>query len=359
MELRAPPSCYNNKMLTNIILILGFILLGLLIWFFSRSSKKGEDDNGFIYIQNQLNELARTVDHKMGESSKEMQASIKHQMTESLKLVKDVTQGLTKLEETNRSVLGFADQLQNLQNILNNPKQRGVLGEYFLETVLQDVLPEGTYKTQYEFKNGEVVDAVVFVKKQIIPVDAKFSLENYNRMVEQSDLIEKEKLEKQFINDLKTRIKETSKYIRPEEGTAEFAFMFIPSEGIYYDLLSNKVGLIQGEDNNLIQRAAKDYKVIIVSPTTFLAYLQTVLQGLKGMQIEEATKEIIKNVHKLGKHVFSYKTFMQKLGNSLGTTVSHFNSANKEFKKVDTDILKISGSSPGIETLEIDRPEEE
>ena len=184
-------------------------------------------------------------------------------------------------------------QLQDLQNILTNPKQRGVLGEVFLDNVLKNVLPPGGYQMQYPFKNGEVVDAVVFIKDKIVPVDSKFSLENYNRLIAAPET-ERPALAKAFKNDLKMRIVETAKYIRPEEGTMDFAFMFIPSEGIYYDLLTNKVGA--GDDENLLQRGASKYRVIIVSPTSFLAYLQTVMQGLKALDIEQKAVEIQKKV---------------------------------------------------------------
>jgi DNA recombination protein RmuC len=264
---------------------------------------------------------------------------------------------LTKLDETNRQVVSFADQLQSLQDILKNPKQRGILGEYYLETLLKNVLPPGQYQMQYGFKNGEIVDAVVFVKDKIIPVDSKFSLENYNRMSETTDPAEKERLEKVFVNDLKLRIQETAKYIRPEEGTMEFAFMFIPHEAIYYDLLINKIGALKEDTENLIQRAAGKYKVIIVSPTSFLAYLQTVLQGLKAMQIEETTKDIIKRVAEIGTHLKKYEEYHYKLGSSIGTVVSHFNSGSKEFKKIDKDIVRITGESIGFETNLLEKPD--
>ncbi len=288
-----------------------------------------------------------------------MNDSVRAQLGESASLIRDVTKGLTKLDETNRQVVSFADQLQNLQDILKNPKQRGILGEYYLETLLKNVLPPGQYQMQYGFKNGEIVDAVVFVKDKIIPVDSKFSLENYNRMSEASDATEKARLEKLFVNDLKLRITETSKYIRPEEGTMDFAFMFIPHEAIYYDLLINKIGAVTEDTENLIQRAAGKYKVIIVSPTSFLAYLQTVLQGLKAMQIEETTKDIIKRVGEIGTHLKKYEEYHAKLGASLGTVVNHFNSSSKEFKKIDKDVMRITGDSIEIDTLLIDKPEEE
>jgi len=338
-----------------ILFILLAIVILLLLWIVF--SKKGNNENGLII--NQINDLRRTVDDKMSESTKQMTESVRSQFAESAKLIKDVTQGLTKLDETNRQVVSFADQLQSLQDILKNPKHRGILGEYYLETLLQNVLAPTQYKMQYAFSNGEIVDAVVFVKDKIIPVDSKFSLENYNKLSTEQNPQEKEKLEKAFVNDLKLRIQETSKYIRPKEGTMDFAFMFIPHEAIYYDLLVNKIGAIAEETDNLIQRAANKYKVIIVSPTSFLAYLQTVLQGLKAMQIEESVKGVIKNVEGLQKHFKSFEEYQEKLGNSLATTVNHYNASNKEFKKIDKDIVRITGKESDIELLEVAKPERE
>ncbi len=350
---------------TEIIILLGFLVLlasnGIFFWVLSRRPKNTEeksDETGFKLILQQVNELSRTVDQKITESARQMNESVKTQFSESSKLIRDVTQGLTKLDETNRQVISFADQLQNLQDIFKNPKQRGVVGEYYLETLLKNVLPPGSFQMQYAFKDGTIVDAAVFVKDKIIPVDSKFSLENYNRIIEAKDPTERERLEKIFVNDLKQRIIETSKYIQPKEGTMDFAFMFIPHEAIYYDLLINKIGVITEDTENFIQRAAGKYRVIIVSPTSFLAYLQTVLQGLKAMQIEESVKEIIKNVGGLQKHLKTYEEYHGKLGNALGTAVNHYNASGKEFKKIDKDVLRISGESMEIESLAFEGPEE-
>jgi DNA recombination protein RmuC len=242
---------------------------------------------------------------------------------------------------------------------LKNPKQRGVLGEYFLEETLKNVLPPNSYQMQYPFKDGTIVDAVVFVKEKIIPVDSKFSLENYERILATSNHEAREKLEKTFKQDLKNRIDETSKYIKPGEGTMDFAFMFIPSEAIYYDLLINKVGAVQVNTRDLIEYAFKEKHVIIVSPTSFLAYLQTVLQGLRAMQIEESAKEIKINVEKLGKHIIAYDDYIKKVGNALNTTVNHFNTAHREFKKIDKDVIKIAGGDSKIEAMLIDKPNSE
>ncbi len=352
-------------MSTGLIVILVVIFLALianmiLVVYFLRKREPEEnkkEEIGLNLILQQINELNRTVDSKISETTKNVNDSMRAQFSESSKLIRDVTQGLTKLDETNRQVVSFADQLQSLQDILKNPKHRGILGEYYLETLLQNVLAPTQYKMQYAFANGEIVDAAVFVKEKIIPVDSKFSLENYNKLIAETNPAEKEKLEKAFVNDLKLRIQETSKYIRPKEGTMDFAFMFIPHEAIYYDLLVNKIGALTEETDNLIQRAANKYKVIIVSPTSFLAYLQTVLQGLKAMQIEESAKEIRKNVEGLQKHLKSYEEYQTKLGNALSTTVNHFNASNKEFKKIDKDVVRITGVDSNIELLEVSRPE--
>ena len=370
-----------------ILVILALLTNVFLVIYFMRKRNKADDmpkdDTGLKLILEQVNELSRTVDRKVGdlskdltrtvdtkvgdltrtvdnkinESSKNVQESMRIQLSESAKLIREVTQGLTKLDETNKQVVSFADQLQNLQDILKNPKHRGILGEYYLETLLKNVLAPGQYSMQYMFKNGEIVDAAVFVKDKIIPVDSKFSLENYNKLVEEKNPAEKDKLEKAFVGDLKTRIQETSKYIRPDENTMDFAFMFIPHEAIYYDLLVNKIGMSTDETDNLIQRAASKYKVIIVSPTSFLAYLQTVLQGLKAMQIEETAKDIVKHVGQLGTHLKKYEEYHTKLGTSLSTVVNHYNNSSKELKKVDKDVLRITGETPGIEVVMLEKPE--
>ncbi|MFA6524079.1 MAG: DNA recombination protein RmuC [Candidatus Paceibacterota bacterium] len=343
----------------NILWIIIAVLVGGILAYFLFAKRKNTDEAGGTGLQlilTQLNELSRTVDNKIGESHKQVNESLKFHSSESNKIIRDVTERLTRLDETNKQVISFADQLQSLQDILKNPKQRGILGEYYLETVLKNVLPVGSYQMQYAFPDGNIVDAVVFVKDKIIPIDSKFSLENYNKMVEERNPAEKKKLETIFVNDLKNRIAETSKYIQPSHGTTDFAFMFIPHEAIYYDLLINKVGSIEENAENLIQRAAGKYKVIITSPTSFLAYLQTVLQGLKAMQIEESAKEIIKKVGDLGKHLKSYDEYHAKLGNALGTVVNHYNTSNKELRKIDKDVLRIAGSSPELSTLEIEKP---
>ncbi len=292
----------------------------------------------------------------------EIRSSIQSQSGQNIKIIQDVMEKLSKLDKTNQKIVDFGGQLQDLQNILRNPKHRGILGEYCLEMVLKNVLPPNIYKMQYNLGKDEqtdkdlIVDAAIFIQEKIIPIDAKFSLENYNRLIEENDADKRQRLEKLFRQDLKNRINETSKYINPSKNTFDFAFMFIPSEAIYYDLLVGQVGVVKSKAPSLVEYAFGEKHVIIVSPTTFLAYLQMVLQGLRSLQIEDSAKEIKKNVEKLMKHISSYDVFLQKLGQNLSTTVNAYNTTYKEFQKMDKDVLKITGDKAGVDALSVDKP---
>jgi DNA recombination protein RmuC len=349
--------------LVLVAVVLGF---GIVIAILNQRMKELQGSGSVEMIKSDVTELSRNINllqqsvgDKLERSSNAVQTSMQKQLSESAKLVSDVTQRLAKLDETNRRVVDVADELKTLQNVLQNPKQRGVFGEYYLESVLDNILPPKNFKMQYKFADGEIVDAVVFLEKgQILPVDSKFSLENYNRMVGEGNKIERAKLLAKVRTDLKLRIDETSKYIRPSENTMDFAFMFIPSESLYYDLLIGDVGT-GSSARDLIEYAFRDKKVIIVSPTSFMAYLQTVLQGLRSLQIEEQAKDIQIRVGKLGQHIGKFEDYMQKLGSSLGTTVNHYNAAHKELGKVDKDVVKIAATTSSVEPLLIDKPRQD
>ncbi|MBW4061425.1 DNA recombination protein RmuC [Candidatus Saccharibacteria bacterium] len=341
-----------------IVIIGGFVAVVLSM---NRQVRRLQDglksDTALGLIKQDLQGINNTINDRMDKSNDSMRDAIQRQFAASSRLIGEVTRDLTELKESNKQVLGITDELKLLQNTLQNPKQRGVLGEYFLQSVLENVLPPERFELQYKFSDGEIVDAIIRLDRgMILPVDSKFSLENYNRLVEETDIAKQDALIKGFKNDLKSRIDETSKYIRPSEGTMDFAFMFIPSEAIYYDLLINKVGTLQTNSRDLIEYAFRDKRVIIVSPTSFMAYLQTVLQGLRSLQIEEKAKEIQIRVGELGRHINAHEVFMQKLGVSLGTTVGHFNNAHKELKKMDKDVVKIADVTPSVEPLILDRP---
>ena len=353
------------------VIFLGLVCAALAVMLLRKPSSA--DPQSALLLKQDLTQLSQDITklkdglqsqltERLDKNQEMMRESIQKQFSVSSKIIAEVTERLTKLDETNKRVVNVADELKTLQNVLQNPKQRGVLGEYYLSQVLENVLPPDRFKLQYKIGKDDlghdlICDAVVILDKgKMLPVDSKFSLENYNRLLEEKDKTQRDVWARAFKADLKNRIDETAKYIRPRDGTMDYAFMFIPSEAIYYDLLVNKVGVTNTSARDLIEYAFREKNVIIVSPTTFMAYLQTVLQGLRGLQIEEQAKEIQQRVGELGRHITTYETLMQKLGGSLGTTVNHFNTAHKELKKIDKDVVKIAHNAPGVEPLLLDKP---
>ncbi|MBP9761827.1 DNA recombination protein RmuC [Candidatus Saccharibacteria bacterium] len=350
-----------------LLMVLIILVIGLMSFIILKSRGQSNTSNALL-LKEDLRALSEDITRlkdgvqaqigdRMDKSQSAMFGAMQKQSVETNKIIADITKNLTELKESNRRVIDVADALKTLQNVLQNPKQRGGLGEYYLDTVLGNVLPPHVYEMQYRFKDGEIVDAVIKLDKgRLLPIDSKFSLENYNRLIEEKDKTAREAIVKVFKSDLKLRIDETSKYIRPMENTLDYAFMFIPSEAIYYDLLVNNVGATGTNARDLIEYAFIDKKVIIVSPTTLLAYLQTVLQGLKSLQIEDQAKDIQKRVAELGKHIAAHDSYMQKLGNSLGTTINHYNAAHKALGHMDRDVVKIAQTNPSVAPLVLDKP---
>ncbi len=345
-----------------ILVLLACVLVLLVLNFFKKPP--AADNSSAKLLQENLNHLSDNVT-KLQTSLKDQidikldksQASMTAQLNTSAKLVKDVTERLTKLDDTNKRVVDVADELKQLQNVLQNPKQRGVLGEFYLEQILQNLLPPSAYQLQYKVSDGNIVDAAIFLDGKVLPIDSKFSLENYNRLIEAKDT-EREKFEKAFKEDLKKRIDETAKYIQPKKGTLDQALMFIPSEAIYYDLLANKVGASGVSGRDLMQYAAVEKRVVIVGPSTLSAMLQVIVQGLKSLEIQKDTEVIRKNIEQLQKHLLAYNSYFTKVGNSLGTTVNHYNAAGKELGKIDKDIVKIGGGETVLEVEQVDKPKE-
>ncbi len=322
----------------DISLVIIIFLLILLVFFLLLRPKK--DDLSIKLLQDQIINLQKLLDIKLNSTNFNIWKTLETNQkitSEATKKIEEITKKLSSLEETNNKIKNIWEQLKWLEDILKNPKQRWILGEYFLENLLKNIFSPKDYSLQYKFSSWEIVDAVIFVRDKIIPIDSKFSLENYNNILSSKDDLEIEEYKKKFKNDLKLRIDETSKYIKPEEGTLDFAFMFIPSEAIYYDLLINKIWTW-----DLLEYAFKKKKVIIVSPTSFYAYLQTVMQWLKAFEIEKKAKDIIKQVESLSKHLMAYENSFSKLWNSLSISVNHYNNSLKEFKKIDKDITKIT-----------------
>lgn len=344
--------------MTMVLIVLALLNAGLLVYLIAIKKDKSED-GATLLLKQDLTTLTDSVTKLKDGLQKELkdQANIntkqlQSQSAASIKILQEVAEKLTKLEGTNKNVGDIAAELKTLQNVLQNPKQRGVIGEYYLEQILKNTLPPGTFELQYKLGDGLVVDAVIHYEEKWLPVDSKFSLENYNRMLEAKGGA-KADLEKQFKIDIRNRIDETAKYIKPGKGSLDQALMFIPSETIYYDILTERVGV---SGRNLLQYASEK-KVTIVGPTTLSAILQTIAQGLRSIEIHKDTEKIRKNIEQLSKHLIAHNNYMQKLGASLGTTVGHFNTTFKELGKIDRDVVKIAKIEPSVEPVQLERPQ--
>lgn len=340
--------------------VLTLILAGTVIFMLVR--KPGGEAESALLLKADMTELTKSMgelrDGLQKQLSDQLGASNKQlasQSAASIKILQQVTEKLTKLEGTNKNVGDIAAELKTLQSVLQNPKQRGVIGEYYLKQILENVLPAGTFELQHKLGEGLVVDAVIKLDDKLLPLDSKFPLENYNRLLD-AEGSDKQLLERAFKEDVKKRVDETAKYIRPGKGTLDQALMFIPSEAIYYDLLANKVGAAGVNTKNLMQYAVGK-KVTIVGPSTLSAMLQTIAQGLRSIEIHKDTEKIRKNIEQLSKHLVAHNNYMIKLGNSLGTTVGHFNNTYKELGKIDRDIVKITDSKSNVEPQLLDKPQ--
>lgn len=345
-----------------ILILLVLSNIGLVLYFFSKRNNNNQSDL-ILKISNNLSNQVQDIRKEISENSEksrveiesklqninkeisEFQMSSKTQMqkqfSDSNKIIKEVTVELEKIKGTNEQVLSFANQMKTLEKILGNQKQRGIFGEIQLENLLSNVLPPEIFQMQYSFKDGGIVDAIVKVNDNIIPIDAKFSLDNYNKMIESSDENEINLLEKKFKEDIKSRIDETAKYIRPQEKTLDYAFMFIPADGLYQDLLNSRVGSLKIRSKELVSYAYQK-KVMIVSPMSLFPMLQITMKALNNLKFEKSIELVIKNVQNLSDHLITYQTYHNKLGNTLNTVVNHYNRTSDEFKKIDKDVMKIS-----------------
>ena len=362
------------------ILILVLLITGFALLFFKKKEKDNTSQELLIQLNNSLRQEIQEIRKEVGENSEKSRQEIEKKLTDinkgiyayqenskedmqkqfesSNKVIKEVTSELEKIKGTNEQVLGFANQMKTLEKILSNQKQRGILGEIQLENLLSNVLPPELFSMQYSFNSGEAVDAIVKVGDFIIPIDAKFSLDNYNKMIESEDKTEIESLEKSFKEDIKKRIDETSKYIRPNEKTTDYAYMFIPADGLYQDLLNSRVGTLKINSKDLVSYAYTK-KVMIVSPMSLFPMLQITVKALHNMKVERSIEDIQKNIEKLSNHMNAYKDAHDSLGKTIRTVVNHFNKSSKEFNKIDKDIIKISSgkSSIGFEEDILDTPQ--
>ncbi|MCH8518186.1 DNA recombination protein RmuC [Candidatus Gracilibacteria bacterium] len=342
-------------LLLSLSAILLVAILIILIIVLTKLGKNSGSDAKFL--QNSFEHLRQSLDFKLSENGKRLSENFatNSRISENAsKHIEHLTRKLTELGETNKEIQEIGKRLEGLEHILKNPKRRGNLGEYFLKELLENVFHENQYTLQASLSSG-IVDALLHIGPTSIPIDAKFPQENYDKLIKSEDEFSIKKYSGDLRRDIKLRIDEVAKYILPAEGTSEFAFMLIPAEGLYYDIFIGKIGEISSRE--LVEYGFSK-KVIITSPSGFYAYLQTVLQGMKSLQIEEHAKEIQKYVLKLQKDLQSYEETFLKLGNSLGTTVNHYNTSAKRLQIVEKDILRINPESEKIlaGSEEIERP---
>ncbi len=352
-------------------IVLAVLIAGFTLIYFKKTSPKEESSNELLLhlnenLRKEIQEIRKEVGDNAEKGRQEIEQKLKDinkgittfqenskedmqkQFSSSNKVIKEVTSELEKIKGTNEQVLGFANQMKTLEKILSNQKQRGILGEIQLENLLSNVLPPELFQMQYSFSNGETVDAIVRVGDFIIPIDAKFSLDNYNKMIESSDTAEIEELEKKFKRDVAQRIDETSKYIRPNEKTTDYAYMFIPADGLYQDLLNSRVGSLKINSKDLVSHAYEK-KVMIVSPMSLFPMLQITVKALHNLKVEKSIEDILKNINKLSNHLNTYKDTHDRLGKTISTVVNHYNKSSNEFKKIDKDVIKISDGKNSID----------
>jgi DNA recombination protein RmuC len=339
-------------MLTTVFLVLLITLIGTLATLY-RLYKKNQDtasteitslerrfDQTMNTVLQQLNAVTRQVNDRLKENTEVMQhsnRSIGERLDNSSRAYAAVTSKLVELQEANKRIYDVGKDISSLQEILRSPKLRGEMGELFLGNLLSQILPPSHYSEQHRFQSGEIVDAVVKLRdNMLVPVDAKFPLENFQKMLSAPDE-EKDSYKKMFVTDVKKHIDKIAKqYILPDEGTLNIALMYIPAENVYYEIIVKGI-----EENDLIHYAHSK-NVIPVSPNSFYVYLQTILLGLRGMQIEQSAKEMMQNLTRLTGDLERFNNDYVLVGKHLTNASRAFDDSRKRLEKFDTKFEKIA-----------------
>ncbi|MGB7211981.1 MAG: DNA recombination protein RmuC [Gemmatimonadales bacterium] len=275
--------------------------------------------------------------------------TVSRQLGESAAAVTDLRDRIGRLTDATTRLEGVGRQVAEVQDLLRVPKLRGILGEVWLEELLRQVFPAGQFEMQHTFRSGERVDAVLRIGGGLVPVDAKFPLEAFQRMLDaESDAAERER--RAFRRSLKARIDEIAdKYIRPDEGTFEFALMYLPSEAVYYE------SVVRGEvldDGRSVLGYAMERRVIPVSPHTFYAYLSAVLHGLKGLRIDERSREIVAELGGLRQQLDKFWTAYDKVGMHLANAAKQYDETGRERERIGARFDRLSrGDEPDPPTL--------
>lgn len=368
-------------MLTAILILLALILL-LLVWFIFQSQKQTADpavsllqqeiqslrgqlsdamiksqdavNHQLVHVMQQVNsqlgQVTSQVNTRLGQVTDQLQKStgdLNTRLDNAAKVVSEVSKGLGGLSEATKKVFEVGKDIASLQEILRSPKLRGGLGELFLGDLLAQILPPAHFTLQHRFKSGEAVDAVIRLGQNLVPVDAKFPLENFRRVIEVSSEEERKAAKRKFLADVKKHVDAISgKYILPDEGTFDFALMYIPAENVYYELIIKDEAI--DSDKGLLGYSFTK-RVIPVSPNSFYAYLQTILLGLKGLHIEERAQEILTNLARLSGDFRKFREEFDTVGKHITNTKSRYDDADKRLEKFGDKLESLSGAAPPIE----------
>jgi len=285
-------------------------------------------------VNTQLGQATSQMNTRLGQVTEQLQKStgdLNTRLDNAARAVQDVYKGLGSLSEATKKVFEVGKDIASLQEILRSPKLRGGLGELFLGDLLAQIFPPAHYTLQHRFKSGEAVDAAIKLGHNLVPIDAKFPLENFRRVVETATEEERKTAKKKFISDVKKHVDAIAgKYILPDEGTFDFALMYIPAENVYYELIIKDEAM--DTDKGLLNYAFTR-RVIPVSPNSFYAYLQTILLGLKGMHVEEQAQEILKSLARLSGDFEKFRTDFELVGKHLTNTKARYDEADKRLAK--------------------------
>lgn len=290
-----------------------------------------------LYSDNQ--NILQKVNTDLTQTLQNVDRNVNQRLDNAAKVINDVNKKLGEVHETTKQVQELSKDISSLQEILRAPKIRGGMGELFLDQLLAQVLPPSRYQLQYRFKSREAVDAVITLKDLLIPIDSKFPLENFKKIIEASSDSEKISAKKLFIRDVKKHIDAIKgKYILPDEGTSDFALMYIPAENVYYEIIVKDEDL---DDEKSVFKYSIDNKIFPVSPNSFYGYLQTILFGLRGMQIEERAQEILQNISRLeGDFAKIIEDFL-KMGTHLKNLSGAYDSTEKRISKFETKLSSL------------------
>lgn len=318
--------------LPTLLIFLGILAIGTAsFWLLWRRQKEAQEEGSapFLLIQQQLDHL-RSDFLKVLEQNRQ---GMDHRLDNAAKVFSGLESRMAKVEEVSKQVLEVGKDIAGLQQILKAPKLRGNFGEELLGDLLGQMMPQENYELQYSYKNGERVDAVIKTAQGLVPIDAKFPLENFSRLMAADNENEKRNLKRLFIQDVRKHVTDiASKYIRPSEGTFEFALMYIPAENVYYEIVTKDFDA--GENVSIASIALKK-RVIPISPNTFYAYLQTILLGLRGMQVEKKVREIVVELARLRKGLENFRDDFSKIGTHLGNAQGSYEKADKRLTRLE------------------------